>query len=334
MAAPQTRTHLGPCPTDEEIAAFLDHALSAAERARITAHLADCESCCETFAGVVNVLSELAEATPNHPATRLIPGPRSRSNAPGRARAWWPATAVAAALALAIALPLYRWLSTPPPMVVADLIAPLTPTALLAHRLHETRAMRGDLRQTALLSPSPSFLVGVFEVDLRLSLAARDLERSSRILLRLGTLLHDVDYMETQGDAYQAASQRLTSAEALRRFAVEAPAREAALEGESSSLLPEWVDFGKWTEAGRLAAASQAPYFFKARANRRFLSFLLRERRAPLDPEVKAALRNVDTLWDFGRFAPGDFAALETELDKVIARTETLLLEGRAQPTR
>jgi hypothetical protein len=61
MAERRTRQQSWPpCPTDEEIAAFLDGGLAAGERARITAHLAGCESCFEVFAGAAGVLAEQA----------------------------------------------------------------------------------------------------------------------------------------------------------------------------------------------------------------------------------------------------------------------------------
>jgi hypothetical protein len=331
MAIPDTLQ--GSCPTDEDLAAFLDATLAANQRQRITVHLASCERCYEVFAGAADVLSELGQATPDRPAGQVVPFLPRRLHRPRRTRSWWLAVATAAALAVVAGIPAYRWLSTPPSMVIADLVAPLAPTPHIQHRFQDTRLMRGGRAETIGFSPLPSFLVGAFEVDLRLSIAAGDADRSSRILSRIGALLRDVDLMEKQADAYQADSAKLTSAAALRQLAIEAPAREAALESESSTLLPRWVAFGKWTEAGRLAAASQATAFFNTRANRRFLAFLLRGRLFPLDPELQASLRQIESLWDRGRFAPADFAALETELTKVIARSEALLRERIALPS-
>jgi predicted anti-sigma-YlaC factor YlaD len=52
-----TQSFLGSCPTEEEIAVFLDGMVAAGERRRILAHLARCESCYEVFAGAARALS-------------------------------------------------------------------------------------------------------------------------------------------------------------------------------------------------------------------------------------------------------------------------------------
>lgn len=85
-----------------------------------------------------------------------------------------------------------------------------------------------------------------------------------------------MDLTEGEAEEYQAESARLTSRAALQRFAAAEPVREAALEADGSSLHPEWVDFGKWSEAVRVAAATRTAAFFGSRANRRFLAWLRR----------------------------------------------------------
>src|SRR5262249_6232250 len=55
MAASGFPQSLRSCPTDEDLAAFLDGFLPATERARITAHLAVCASCLELFAQTIYV---------------------------------------------------------------------------------------------------------------------------------------------------------------------------------------------------------------------------------------------------------------------------------------
>jgi predicted anti-sigma-YlaC factor YlaD len=68
LTAPDTQLHLPPCLTSEEIAGFLDGVFATGDCARITAHLASCESCYELFAGAAHVLSHLGEATLDSPA--------------------------------------------------------------------------------------------------------------------------------------------------------------------------------------------------------------------------------------------------------------------------
>ncbi|HEV3458096.1 MAG TPA: zf-HC2 domain-containing protein [Thermoanaerobaculia bacterium] len=320
MAPSKTCTLRGSCPADEELAAFLDATLSATEGKRITAHLARCERCYEVLANVADARSQLDQAALDHAAGQVVPFGPTSSHRSWHRRPWWPAAATAATLAVVAGIATHDWLSTPPSMVAADLVAPLSHTPRIEEHFYATPRMRSGHGETVPFSPLPSFLVGVFEVDLHLGIAAGDVDRSSRILSRIGDLLRDMPLMKDQAEAYEAESARLSSAAALRHLAAEASAREAALEGENSTLLPRWVDFGKWTEAARLAAASQTSAFFKTPANRRYLAFLLRGRLPRLDPELKVTLRRIESLWDLGRFAPADLAAFEAELTRVIAR--------------
>jgi hypothetical protein len=318
------------CPTAEDLAALLDNAVDAVERSSLTAHLATCERCYTVFAAAAAFLSDPAQAACTGSIPQPLPSSPTFSFPPRRARARW--LAAAAVLAAAVAIPVYRERSISPRMVVADLVAPLASHLPTEHFLLDRPAMRGSQQQSSVLSPLPSFLVGALEVDLRLRLAGGAVERSSRIVARIGELLREVDFMEAAGAAYQDESARLTSAGALRRFAAGAAAREEALESDTSLLLPDWVAFGKWTEAGRLAAAARSSAFFEARRNRRYLAFLLRGRLVPLDPWSKSTLREIASRWDRDRFTLADLAALETAFGKLIAITDTELRRGGATP--
>lgn len=51
---------LTPCLTAAEVAAYIDHGLSQAERNRVEAHLANCRHCTGVVADVVRDLSEIS----------------------------------------------------------------------------------------------------------------------------------------------------------------------------------------------------------------------------------------------------------------------------------
>src|SRR5260370_30538745 len=85
------------CPDLEDIAALLDGKLTARERARLTEHLAGCESCYEIFAGAAHILDDSREEL--QPAATPHPFERPRQARALRPRAWWAAAAPAAALA-------------------------------------------------------------------------------------------------------------------------------------------------------------------------------------------------------------------------------------------
>src|SRR5688500_13958296 len=94
------------CPDLEEIAAFLDGKLSGAERARTVAHLAECESCYEIFAGAARFqLDEEDSVQENAPAPIAFPRRLILGKKP--IQGWHVALAAAILLGLA-SIPLYR----------------------------------------------------------------------------------------------------------------------------------------------------------------------------------------------------------------------------------
>ena len=54
----------GDCPDLETIAAYLDGRLTERERARVTAHLADCEDCYALFSESARVIEQPAVVLP------------------------------------------------------------------------------------------------------------------------------------------------------------------------------------------------------------------------------------------------------------------------------
>src|SRR5919106_3086411 len=96
MAAPETPTALGPCPTDEDLAAFLDGTLSKADRERVIAHLANCETCYEIFVGSVHFLQD---NPPAEAVGEVLPFVSKKEGGGGGIRRWLPAVAAAVLVA-------------------------------------------------------------------------------------------------------------------------------------------------------------------------------------------------------------------------------------------
>src|SRR3954452_4585329 len=106
MAAFETSTAQSSCPSDEELAAFLDGVLSASDRVRITAHLADCESCYEIFAGAVHFQQDVPALEQKG---RVVTFP-SKDGGGGIRKRWWIPAAAAAVLAVGLSFAGYRTL--------------------------------------------------------------------------------------------------------------------------------------------------------------------------------------------------------------------------------
>jgi hypothetical protein len=318
MAVSETPTAQGTCPTDEDLAAFLDGMLPEPERARIIAHLADCETCYEIFADAAHFLHppepEEAGKVLGFPGAPPTDPPRQEERRSAR-KLWWIAPAAAAVLAVGIGLGWYRYQSQPK-MEVTGLIAPVESKPEILNSLHHFTTYRGEGDDQVLPAlQKPSFLVGARLVDLRLLLAkgqkkeALELYHGIGVEIQRATIIGQDETAKRYIDLTQSGN---TS---------ELPPWEE--EFKDSSLDTDFLDFGKWVEAGRLAAESRAAGFFDSGKNRRFLSAILRKMEkeqppeggdakttensaaddewtadAERDKEVLAQLRQIATVWD------------------------------------
>lgn len=310
MAATETPTALGTCPTDEELAAFLDGTLTKAERARVTAHLADCESCYEIFAGTVHFLedSSLVEVA----AAAVLPFVSKKEGGGGGIRRWLPAAA-AAVLVAGLGYGGYKELSAPPALTA--LVAPVAHRPGVAGKINVTRYRGEGGEDEDLLSLRPAFLVGARLVDLRLSLQAGDRAKASDLLRDMGNQLKKVSFLDEEADRHiqeaNALEQKATD-EDLRRIDASLPARERDFE----EILPSSFDFGKWTEAGRLAAETQAPGFFGWR-NRWYLRRFLKN-KDDYEEGVAGHLAEIEQIWDRGNLQPKDYQDLSRQFGEIV----------------
>lgn len=359
VSSTDTRLTKNGCPPLEDLAAFLDGRLSGEERARMTAHLADCERCYEVFAGAARFQEDSAQKG----RVFRFPFPKRKPADPEKPadRDRWKTAALAASALLVVGLGSfigYQTFLAQQEMVVADLIEPLQGQEA-ANQLYEyTRHRSGAEEEGALSWEAPSFMVGVLLVDLRLSLAAGDVKSSEDLLREIGAELKKVLLMDDEANRYFAEATRLAqtpSVDLLRQIAATAPERERRLGDEDeSSLDPEFLAFGKWTEAARLAAVTRTPDFFEKWSNRRLLNRVIKEKKEakeerdasrPQDQdtsedslgsepdlaweremewereeEVLNLLYKVRDLWNDDDLTNEDYAALADTLDQIIDR--------------
>jgi hypothetical protein len=327
MAASETPTALGTCPTDEDLAAYLDGMLAAPERARITAHLADCESCYEIFTEAAHFQQDSA---PAESTGRIVDFPAKKEGGGGAMKRWLIPAAAAAVLAVGgVGFVGYR--SFFAEITAPELVASLQPADLESH-LHRFTAYRGIGDDSEpVLSSKPSFLIGARLVDLQISLDRGQAKEASELLRGIGQGIQSVPLGDRDENAklYLDAAEQLGSGGpgALGKIKDAAPRWEAEL--KDSVLDPDFLTFGKWTEAGRLAAETRSADFFNRR-NRRFLSVISRslaeeqkergketpspspdddfDADAERDEAALAELHGIAAVWDRGDFQAGDYA--------------------------
>jgi hypothetical protein len=294
------------CPDLEDIAALIDGRLTARERARITEHLAGCESCYEVFAGTAHILEdsrdeELVPAAPLRPFERP-----TKATAP-RPRVWWAAAALAAMLAvtvgLLVLLPGARG-AGPSTEQLASLVSSPATTSLVPW---PGRVTRGPGEQATVGPDREAFRLGVRFLDLRLALASGDRDRAREALRRFNVLLDGMDLPSKTGDTYKAMAKQVGQGGPLPGLA----SAEAAEKQASAELLeePRLVELGRWTEACRLAGASGRADLFRERGTLGVLDRAL----APagkdgdnLEPEAVPEVHAIRDEIAAGRFHPAD----------------------------
>lgn len=283
------------CPPLEDIAAFLDGKLSEGERARVVAHLADCESCYAVFAGAARFQlaeeeeSRAPEATEDKALAPAVPLRR-------RTILRW-ALPVAAVLVLGLAtIPLYQQYNRMPEMTSDELVDLEALASVRTDRLWDDK--RGHSESTTLDSRPFETLVGAHLVDLRLNLTRGDRKESLRVLPRINGLIGELLFVDEQAKFYKNAYGELDEG---RRTPEELVEEAARIEAELTELHADspHLAFGKWTEAGRLSALARDPRFFEDSDNRRFPDWLLRNAEEDLDKDVVRILTRIrDTIED------------------------------------
>ncbi len=327
------------CPPLEDIAAFLDDTLSPEERARITEHLAQCESCYEIFSGAIHFQEEEEASSakdtsgggviefPLAPkrtseASPVVPLEVIRSSPPRPYR--WSALAASVILVAGLGFLIWQSLFTLPDLQAADLVQPLDAKAQAARgSLYEETVSRSAETPDSSFWEGASFMTGVHLLDLHLSVQAKDVETTAAHLQAIGNELQQIPGYSSLAKRYSDDYVSMKDADALQRFAPKVPRRASALQNQLSE--DPFFAFGLWTEAGRLSAVLQSPEFFEQRVNRRFLSAIPREissqdheRYAPILED----LRKIEDLW--GKRRPEDYRALAGHFWSIIHRVEVI----------
>lgn len=297
-------------PSPEVLAAFVDGRLSGGVRAEVVTHLDRCHDCYEVFAATVRFQGEEA--------------PRGKVLRPARFGApqwvWWTAAA-AAVLVVAIVAPVV-WQEVGPG--AADGEGEVLPaTADLASALGSAGA-GSSADASGLLpdgfafagGPGPQAVAvraGVRLMDLAAAARGLELDGASAALEGLTTLLAETAVYGELEDELDAAREALAEGDAR---ALERAVRRLET-GAEGALDPFYLAFGKWAEAGRLAAASGETELFRSPA---FVGFLEELRERELSGPVSEGVDRVEEL-TAGEPGPEELRELERAFGQLILGT-------------
>lgn len=305
-------------PSDGELAAYIDGALDATEAARVADHLADCEDCYFVYS---ETLQFQLEPEPG----KVVQFPSREERRP---RFWWLAAAAAILVVALGSWYVYRAVlpGSPPQLTVAE-ITPDLRKRPVQDLLWDHNRYRGEGEAETEVARQ-SFQVGALLVDFHLSAQAGSAEQASEVLRTIGSVVGQVSLMEkgvskrilSEANQIDPGTNPTTALRSLPSVADQAPTTEEEL--RDSVLFPEYIDFGKWTEAGRIAAKTKDSKFFENDQNRRFLSYALKKWDPEKPEEVRHQLEEIQRIWDRGGFDSKGFESLAGHFQAILDQYE------------
>jgi hypothetical protein len=236
------------CPDLETLAAFAEGRLVGGDRNTVVEHLADCDACREI---VVETQSLLAAETAGAGAGgEVVPfrEPKRGGRLPLLA-------ALAAAVALA-AVGLFVWSErgASATRVLAAIAADPAALTRLGDGWSEPlwSVTRGE--GPLVSEPARAFRLGVRSADLDFALAAGDRRAARRFAAESALLVGDVPLADPIAHVYREIARRAGEASEPLAKLPEDAAIAARLTREAVD--PAYWELGRWSETGRLAAAS------------------------------------------------------------------------------
>jgi hypothetical protein len=305
-----TSTDHGEHPELEELAALIDGRLSEDAAAQVRIHLASCAECREVFFETVDFVRE-------EEARRSLLPFRRRSarvawkpeRSPGRLRRWAIALPTAAALAAGGGYAVYVYDFAPPDLAWLAAAKAVSSDKQI-HLWQQT--MRGVPEGHDEPISKQSFRLGVAQVNLQVGLEGENFDQADAAAARINELNDDIDPPDHVKAFYRALRATLGKHGRLNALAV--GAAEQAQRGYADATLPIYLNFGRWTEAGNLAAAAAKPEFLTRHSTRRFPEYLMSEAGSELDPKVALAVLRIQHVLghatgsgepDYGALVPG-----------------------------
>lgn len=301
------------CPSDEELAAYIDRALDKEEETRIAEHLVSCERCYEIVSETLRF--QLDSGTVSGGQVVRFPSPGVRR---GPAVAQW--SSLAALLLVGISGAGWYFLASPLALTPSAVTASLQgkPGLIGDFWLGPTTRGSGDDEEKPY--DQAAFQVGVQLVNLQLSLEANDAEKArGDILPRIFQALKAQPGVSPLEDSLAVLSTDLGSTAPKELLG-----KSTQLAHDSRDYLDEsYIDLGQWVEAGRLSALAQDSSFFQQSDTRSFLRHIRWRERfglgdTKLDPEIRESLDRISAIASKGDLQASDYAELQRQFEKIL----------------
>ena len=232
------------CPSEEDLAAFIDNTIDYVERDRIAGHLSSCNDCYEVF----SVATELQEEVPGE----------SWFSVKSIIFRYVPYSFAAAAAVFLIMISGISLLYDDKLSFVGDRVAVLAEDVDKESIPYLFRQGPADLYGFADMSSGEgsAFRTGVYLADLELALLLDDKASALRLLSELVVLLKAAKGTDESITLYKNMEIEIGKGASLKQFTGRA---EKTVPGVEE---PLYVRFGQWCEGGRIAAIERKSKFY------------------------------------------------------------------------
>ncbi len=293
------------CPSPEDISSFIDSTLDEQKRDKLLGHLSRCDRCYEVF----SMAQEMAKE-------EEIPAIKRAAISPTRKWILSPAPiAIAAAVILVVVI---RFV-----LQLPGEYTPLSSTQIMSRLAKNTDVKTLDRTIKEGLVPAygftgavplekASFRIGFFLIDLEISLAAEDKEKSLDLIKGLNSALQNI---EGSGDLiliYSDISKKLEEGASPKEFTAGSQKVESFFKNKDTFL---YLRFGEWVEGGRLAAFSKDKEFFDQKSIHYFVNNLEGKN---LPQGIFTSLNKVKGIIAKDTILDADFKKIETAFTNII----------------
>ncbi|MBU2644813.1 zf-HC2 domain-containing protein [bacterium] len=322
----------GECLPEDMLAGLMDDILTGVERSAVIKHLAGCQKCRQVLAEAMeiqDVLSTEGEMTldsgnihanarqPAAPVRPEFPNDQTVISAAGKVIKRRSARITVILPALAAAVFLVVWIMKP--------YSPGSFKQTMAALLHDNRpvelnkALAIDLQKAFIYSfysgvsiDRAAFRVGVLLIGLEISLRSGD---HSKVMLQLRPLVSLLKSIDSQAPVVRQIEKwhvQIESGVYPASIVDSVPQLEELLKDKKVN---EFMLFGSWVQAGKLAAGARQHDFILEKTVDFYIQYA---RRQDLPPGVERSLLNIRRLLQEGQWDEIQFDAVELAFAEIL----------------
>lgn len=286
------------CPTEGEIAVFLDGKLNDTDRDAIMGHISSCDDCHDLFIEVINIQEETSKVSRLNPKFLIFK---------------FVPYSLAAAAAILVTFFLLSDNSIDRLSFVNERVAVLTEDAgraSLPEMNREGAVYRYGFADVT-TPKNTSFRIGICLADIKIAATTNNKESISGLLSNMVVLLKNTKVSGKTILFYEGMTKEIEESETLRQLT---GGIDVTILREVDEPLFVW--FGQWCEGGRIAAVKRTERFYDIDDVGTFIRMLKKEN---LPEGVLRSLNEIEGVVKAGVYTEMQFKRLEKEYVNLIS---------------